>query len=607
MADNTNTTTNNTTATALAPKRASAFNAGLEKMRDAKVLSTASAKLQTLAKLVEGDKANLAFDLLYVNLPWKAVSLDYAATLPVQDLVQGKEQAGLLLWVDSPCVDKAVKLLDVWGFTFHSVVHVAAYTPASPTAAAAATATPQAPSTPTAAAAAAAGNNEEGKDEAEDKDKVKDKEETTGAAPTTTTTTATATKKNLVPHGWMVDGLVPSKTRQLWFAVRSPAGGNEAAAAAGSSAAFLKDVSFIRKRVQATSTIQYSKFTEAFATALSSKKKNLDHWVVYPEYDAFVAQELQAALETIHKPHARVLSLFADTLSRAWYAWGPNIPGYVSCPLRTDGGFPVVHALLKYFGSMKGATVQKYLTLMNLYAVQLAKHMGAGAVDLATTEGEPPKQYLTPVVVGRVQDFFTDLLRRYQEGGGIKECPLAQAQLVALADLADFGKLAPEAQTQVLLLVGQVIRGVLRKNAEATERRKRAVKRKREEEEAAVGPDGQPVAPRERPPRKFGIAAPVNISKELAQFMGLNEGEKVARTTVVKFINEYIGKHSLQNPTKKSEINCDESLLSLLKPSSTFGPVTYFNLCKLLGPHFNPNTNNAAGNAADATAMPVSA
>ena len=586
---------NATNATNNAPKRASAFNAGLDKMRDANILATASDKLKNLAKLVEGDKENRAFDMLYINFPWKSVSLDYAATLPVPDLVAGKEQAGLLMWVDSPCVDKAVKLLDVWGFKFHSVVHVAAYTPSATPAQAQAPTPSATPAMPNNASPAAAESATAAEEETSDNNNNNMNEATTDATAATTaaTTTAAAVKKHLVPHGWMVDGIVPSKTRQLWFAVRLAKGGN---ANNNATPAFLKDVSFIRKRIQATSTVVYSKFTEAFATALSSKKKNLDHWVVYPEYDAFVAQEIQAALETIHKPHARVLSLFADTLSRAWYTWGPNIPGYVSCPLRPDGGFPVVHALLKYFGSMKGATVQKYLTLMNLYAVQLAKQMGVGnaAPTAAGGEEEAPKQYLTPVVMGRVQDFFTDLLRRYQEGGGIKECALAQATLVALADLADFGKLAPETQTQVLLLVGQVIRGVLRKNAEATERRKRAVKRKREEEEAAVGPDGKPVAPRERPPRKFGIAAPVNISKELAQFMGLNEGEKVARTTVVKFINEYIGKHNLQNPSKKSEINCDESLLGLLKPSPTFGPVTYFNLCKLLGPHFNPAAADAA-------------
>lgn len=66
----------------------------------------------------------------------------------------------------------------------------------------------------------------------------------------------------------------------------------------------------------------------------------------------------------------------------------------------------------------------------------------------------------------------------------------------------------------------------------------------------------------------------------------LAEGEKVARTAVVKYINEYIGTHKLQNPAKKSEIEFDQALNSLFNPDPSFGPVTYFNLWKLMGPHF---------------------
>ena len=163
---------------------------------------------------------------------------------------------------------------------------------------------------------------------------------------------------------------------------------------AGNETPYLKDVSFIRKRVHATSTFEYSKATEVTMANLSSKKKNLDNWLVFPEYEAYVPMELRLALETIHKPAARVLSLFSDSVSRQWYTWGPNIPGYVSCPLRPEGGFPIVNALLKYFSSMKGATVQKYLTLMNLYAVQYAKQLGNLENPELDDEGNP-KQFLT--------------------------------------------------------------------------------------------------------------------------------------------------------------------------------------------------------------------
>lgn len=533
------------------------FQIGLEKMRDADVLKTCGTSLKNLANLVSKD-ASKSFDLLYVNMPWKSVDMDYAANLPMKDLVKGKDHAGLLLWVDSPCVQKASTLLNTWGFKFHSVLHVTSYvnpviekTPITEPVVAGTTTTED-----------VAGNN--------------------AMEDVSVTTKVHGARKSVVPHGWMVDGLIPSRSRQLWFAVADK-----------DDTPYLKDVSFVRKRVQATSTFEYSKSNETNATTLSSKKKNLDNWILFPEYDAYVPQELRNALETIHKPNARVLSLFSDSLNRNWYTWGPNIPGYVSCPLRPDGGFPIVNALLKYFSVMKGATVQKYLTLMNLYAVQYAKQLGN--LEMPTDEVDEdgnPKQFLAPLVVGRMQDFFTDLTRRYQEGGGVKECDLASTSVVKLENIVkDFGTYSPDIQAQVLLLVGQVIRVVLKKNAEATERRKRAIKRKRE----MNGEEGEIIEgePKPRVPRKFGIAAPVDISQELATFMSLAPGEQVARTTVVKYINEYIRTHNLQNPQRKSEINCDEALKKLLNPGPSFGQINYFNLCKLLGPHFLTKTNPA--------------
>lgn len=576
--DNTTTTTTTTTPTPTpetTPKRNSAFYGGLDQMRDKDILKSTLETLHTLTKIVATDEPR-GFDMLYVNLPWKTVSMEYAAKLPMAQLVDGKDNAGMLLWVDSPCVDKATTLLNTWGFKFHSVLHVTSYVnppPPVPVPAAAPA------STEVLASAADAGAGAE-------------TTTTTGtdvgaATIPATTISTTSNRKALVPHGWMVDGIVPSKSRQLWFAVKGT-----------DPSAYLKDSSFIRKRLQACSTFVYTKTVDTAATTLSSKKKNLDNWVVFPELDAYVPPELGAALETIHKPAARVLSLFADTLNRSWYTWGPNVPGYVAGPLRPDGGgFPVVHALLKYFGAMKNVTVQKYMTLMNLYAVQYAKQLGNVASPTKEVgEDGLPKQYLTPLVTGRMHDFLTDLVRKYTEGGGVpKESPLAAASVVPLDRLPQFSTLMATTQTQVLLLVTQVIRWVLSKNAEATERRKRAIKRKRElsaetETEAEDGAAKQP-----RAPRKFGIAAPVDVSKDLAEFMGLGEGEQVARTTVVKFVNEYIGKHKLQNPEKKSEIKCDAKLQALLNPGENFGPVTYFNLCKLLGPHFSSAAGKAAG------------
>lgn len=532
-------------------KRNFAFNAGLEKMKDVDIFKTTSERLATLAKLASSNK-DLAFDMLYVNMPWKTVAVDEVMNLPIADLAK-TDNAGLLMWVDSPCVVDATKILDKWGFRFHSVLHVTTYANPSPAAAVA----PVEMTTTTTTNTNAVAN-------ASDTVVVEEEEKKPQDAPAA----ASASKKGVVPTGWNVQGIVPSRSRQLWFAVK------------GDSGVFLKDASFIRKRLSATSTFEFSK--ETTSIALSSKKKNLDDWVVYPEYLAYVPQEVEAALATIHKANASVLSLFSDKLHRTWYTWGPNVPGYVSCPMRPDGGFSIVNAFLKYFGAMKGATVQKYFTLVNLYAVQSAKQLGlAETGNVEMDEDGNPKQYLTPLVTGRMKDFCEDVIRRYQEAGGIQENELALASFVNLDVLGKFADLKPVRQTQVLVLVAQIIRGVMQKHAEASERRKRAIKRKRE----AVEENGEGEEERPRAPRKFGIAAPVDISGELCTFLGMVPGEKVARTTVVKQINQYITEKNLQNPQRRSEILCDEPLKKLLNPGPNF-VVNYFNLCKLLGPHF---------------------
>ena len=546
-----------TAATATAPaanmstKRNFAFNAGVETMKDGDIFNTSRDRLSKMATLANSSP-DLAFDLLYLNMPWKTVTIDDAMTLPLADLTN-KQNAGLLLWVDGPHIADATKLLGTWGFAFHSVLHVTTYaSPSSPAPTTAAIAETAATTTAATAAAVTAATDATAEPDA-----------------ASTAAKAAPVKKGAVPTGWDVQGIVLSRTRQLWFAVK------------GDAAAFLKDASFIRKRLPPTSVFEFSK-DEAAATALSSKKKNLDDWVVYPEFLAYVPPDVEAALGTIHKASASVLSLFSDKLHRQWYTWGPNVPGYVACPMRPDGGFAIVNAFLKYFGAMKGATVQKYLTLMNLYAVQSAKQIGhkeTGTVEM--DEDGNPKQLLTPLVTGRMKDFCEDVVRRYEEAGGIQASPFADVAFVNLHHLKEFADLDPRQQTQVLLLVAQIIQGVVQKHADASLRRKKLIiKRKRE---AIEGDDGEAERPRE--PRKFGIAAPVDISEELCTFLGLVPGEKVARTTVVKQINQYILEKQLQNPQRRSEILCDTPLQKLLNPGPNF-VVNYFNLCKLLGPHF---------------------
>ena len=82
-----------------------------------------------------------------------------------------------------------------------------------------------------------------------------------------------------------------------------------------------------------------------------------------------------------------------------------------------------------------------------------------------------------------------------------------------------------------------------------------------------------------------GFAVPGAISDELAVFMGVKTGTKVARTEVTKSIVKYIGDNGLQNPADKRVILPDQALCKLLD-SKDCDEVTYFNLQKFLNHHF---------------------
>ena len=97
--------------------------------------------------------------------------------------------------------------------------------------------------------------------------------------------------------------------------------------------------------------------------------------------------------------------------------------------------------------------------------------------------------------------------------------------------------------------------------------------------------------PSSGPTPKHGIAAAGRITPELADFFGMEHGEKIARTTAVSKLNEYIVKNNLQNPENRLQILMDEPLKKLLRPPPDFGPVTYFNLCKIIGIHFPPKND----------------
>jgi chromatin remodeling complex protein RSC6 len=85
-----------------------------------------------------------------------------------------------------------------------------------------------------------------------------------------------------------------------------------------------------------------------------------------------------------------------------------------------------------------------------------------------------------------------------------------------------------------------------------------------------------------------GFGSPTVVSETLSLFMGLNEGEMVARTEVTKYIIDYIKKNNLQNPQNSQYIIPDSKLKTLFEENSE--QLTYFNMQKHMNKHFGTNS-----------------
>ena len=80
------------------------------------------------------------------------------------------------------------------------------------------------------------------------------------------------------------------------------------------------------------------------------------------------------------------------------------------------------------------------------------------------------------------------------------------------------------------------------------------------------------------------IATPIDVSEKLSCFMGLKEGQKVARMEVTKYIMDYIKTNNLQNPNNNQCIVPDVKLNTLFQHDTE--TLTYFNMQKHIHKHF---------------------
>ncbi len=82
-----------------------------------------------------------------------------------------------------------------------------------------------------------------------------------------------------------------------------------------------------------------------------------------------------------------------------------------------------------------------------------------------------------------------------------------------------------------------------------------------------------------------GFVKPTKISNELADFLAKDRGSLMARTDVTKQMTAYIRKNNLQDKDNGRIILPDSKLKKLLKLADG-DSLTYFNLQKFMGPHF---------------------
>ena len=89
-----------------------------------------------------------------------------------------------------------------------------------------------------------------------------------------------------------------------------------------------------------------------------------------------------------------------------------------------------------------------------------------------------------------------------------------------------------------------------------------------------------------KPRKKSGIALPVSISNELCEFMGIEQGSKLARTQVTQYLSTYIKDNNLINPENKKIIIPNEKLAKLLGEDINNIELTYFNIQTYMNKHF---------------------
>ena len=441
------------------------------------------------------------YNVLYVNTPWGAMEESTMAKFPASAITA--EDAACFLWVDSYTVAKATKLLDEWGFKFHSVYQVldVAKHPWMEKGPAKNSTGEVRDDMDVAEGGAAEGATEGG---------AEGGAEGAGAAPKQKRKMTRKPRAPPInpPHWWTTDDhdiLTPSRptTEQLWLAVK------------GDPSKLFTTVSLPFNVVNRPELGKKSR---------SKKPSTTDQW------DTERPAEFLLSVLNHLKPEAKVLNVFASAVNDKVDCWGPGLPGGYLSSMKGNTG--LVGVLNKILRSLK--KTQLHDLCLKLPKV-IAKEDGAKIEDIPTWPQIESAACTMPQNPG--YNFKED-------NGDLCAWVLKLVHWLSYDNMANFTSLHSK-------------------------------KKKRK-----AGAEKDPNRPR------HGIASKSVVSKELTQFLGLQDGETIARTQVVSLLNKYIAANGLKDPVKKNRILPDDKLTELLRPPAGFGEITFFNICTLLKPHF---------------------
>ena len=261
-----------------------------------------------------------------------------------------------------------------------------------------------------------------------------------------------------------------------------------------------------------------------------------------PQQDKWALDRPACFLDTVVQhmtPGAKILDLFSTTLHDKVDSWGPGLPGGFLKGYANKNGLP--DKLNQVMRTMKKSQLQSL-------SQKIPKLMAASETERNTIMADLEDSW-TPVANTMNTLKLPQAYSWKKDDGNIEDWAFNLVQMLAQKNVAEFS----------------------------------SIRKKRKKRQSTQKPGTRP---------RHGIACPSKVSKELAEFLKLDPDELIARTAVVKKLNDYIKENSLKNPDRQVEILLDEPLKKLLAPPEGFGTVTYFNLCRLVGAHF-PKKNEA--------------